>query len=77
MKHILGEILIIFCKGSSYIIFFLLPAFGKLLELRKNKIITACPIAERTHKIMDFFSSVDAEYHIVHLPIDKGLYLVV
>lgn len=58
MENILGEVQIIPGKCSSYVIFFLIPAFCQLLKLRNNKIIASGSIAEWTHLIIDLFSSI-------------------
>ena len=77
MKHIVGEVQIISRKCSSDIILFLIPALCKFLEFRHDQIITSLSVSKRTHLIIDFFSSVQTEYDIIHLFIDKLLDLII
>ena len=53
-------------KGASGIILVLVTALGPSLELRHNEIITSCSFTERSHMVMDFFSSIDTHNHISH-----------
>ena len=71
MQDILREIQIVMGKGSTHIVFFLMSAVRELLELRYDQIIRSCPLAERSHAVMDFFSAVDTQDHIAHLLIGK------
>ena len=59
MQHILREIKIIMCKGSSHIIFILMSALRELLELRHDQIIASRTLAERPHLIVNFLPSVN------------------
>ena len=77
MKHILRKVKIIPGKCSPHIIFFLVSAFGKFLELRHNQVVTSFSVPERTHPVIYLFPPVQAENHIIHLPVDKFLNFVI
>ena len=59
MKYICCKIRIVVCECTTHIIFVLMSALCKFLELWNDQIITSCPFAERTHLIMNFLSSID------------------
>ena len=59
MQHILREIKIIMCKGSSHIILILMSALRELLELRHDQIVASRTLAERPHLIVNFLPSVN------------------
>ena len=71
------KIQVIPCKSASYVILLLVPALCQLLELRHDQVIASLPVAERAHPVIDFFSSVQAQDHIVHLFVDELLDLIV
>ena len=77
MLHILGEVQIFSCKCSPYVILLLIPALGQLLELRHDQVIASLSVPEWAHTVVDLFSSVQAQDHIVHLPVDELLHLIV
>ena len=60
MQHIIGEIKVIVCESTSHIILVLIAALCKFLELRHDQVIASRSLAEWSHMIMDFFSSVNA-----------------
>ena len=45
-------------KGTSHIVFLLVSAIGEFLEFRNNQIIASFSVAEGTHLIVNFLSSV-------------------
>ena len=45
--------------GSTHVVAFLISAVCKFLEFRNNHIIASLTTTERTHIIIDFFSSVN------------------
>lgn len=65
------------CEGTSHIIICLITALGSLLELRHDEIIASLAVAERSHSVMDFLTSVGAENYIPHLLVDKIKNLVI
>ena len=77
MHDIIGEIQIISCKCTTNVIFFLISAFCKFLELRNDQIITSFSISKRTHLIIDFFTSIQAQHYIVHFFIYKFLNFII
>ena len=77
MQDIFREIQIIPGKCPPYIIFLLVTAFCKLPELRNDQVITSLSAAKRPHSIVDFLPSVQAQHHIIHLPVDEFLHLVI
>ena len=58
MQDIFGKVEVVMGKGTSHIIFLLVSAVGELLEFRNDQIIASLSVAERTHHIVNFFSSV-------------------
>ena len=48
-----------------------MSALCKFLKFRNDQVIASFSVAERTHLVMDLFSSVDTEYHIAHLFVDR------
>ena len=77
MHDIIGEIQIISCKCTTNVIFFLISAFCKFLELRNDQIITSFSISKRTHLIIDLFTSIQAQHYIVHFFIYKFLNFII
>ena len=47
----------------------LISHLSELQELGKDEVVTALPFSERPHSVMNFFSAVNGENHIVHLPV--------
>ena len=76
MQNILRKIQIIMCKSSSHIIIGLMSHLSHLLELIYDQIITSFAIAGWSHKVMYFFSTIDAQYNIRHLFVGKFHYLI-
>ena len=60
MQNVVGEIQVISCECSSYVIFLLVSALGKFLELRHDQVITSLAITERTHPVINFLPSIQA-----------------
>ena len=54
------------CKCTTHIILVLISGFRKFLEFRNDQIITSSSFAERSHIIMNFFTSVHTENNISH-----------
>ena len=77
MLHILGEIQVLSCKCTAYVIFLLVPALGKLLELWNDQVIASLSVAERAHPVIDLFPAVQAQDHVIHLPVHELLDFVI
>ena len=77
MQHVRRKIRVVVGKCTAHIIFVLMPALGKLLKLRHNKVVASRTLAERPHEIVDFLSSVNAQHHIAHLAVAELHDLVV
>ena len=77
MFYILGKIQIISCKCTSNVVLLLITALCQLLELRNNQVIASLAVSERTHPVVDFPASVQAQNHIAHLFIAEFHNLVV
>ena len=58
MQDILGKVEIVMGKGTSHIVFLLVSAVGEFLEFRNDQIIASFSVAEGTHLIVNFLSSV-------------------
>ena len=65
------------CKSSSYIIFILITRFCKLLEFRNDQIIASGSLAEWSHIIMYFFTSVNAQYNVAHFFVTELHYFII
>lgn len=65
------------CKCASDIIIGLITRLGSFLKLRHYQIIASGAIAERSHLIMDFLTSIHAEHKITALFIHKIKYLII
>ena len=65
-QHVCRKIFIEMRKCTSDIIIRLMSALGKLLELRHDQIIAAAAVAERTHIVMDFLTSIHTQNNIRH-----------
>ena len=77
MKDILGKVKIMVSEGSSYIILVLMAGFCKFLKFRKDQVVASCPLAERTHKIVNLLAAINTENHISHLFVAEFHYLIV
>ena len=64
-------------KCTAGIIFVLVTALCPFLELRNYQVIASGTFTERTHMIVDFFSSVDTHNHIAHLFVTKLHHFIV
>ena len=54
-------------KCTTGIIFVLVTALCPFLELRNYQVIASGTFTERTHMIVNFFSSIDTHNHVAHL----------
>ena len=63
--------------GAAHIISHLLTALRHLLKLGHNQIIAALPAPERTHPVVHFLASVNAEHDVCHFFVGKLQYLIV
>ena len=77
MKNIICKIQIVMRKCTADIILVLITALCKLLEFRHDQIIASFSVAEWSHMIVDFFSSINTEYNIPHLFVCKFHYFII
>ena len=59
MEDVGSKVCVVMREGSAHIILVLIAALCKLLEFRHDQIVASGTFAERTHVIVNFFSSVD------------------
>ena len=71
MQNVLGEIQIIVGERTTHIIIHLVSALRYLLELRNNDVIAALSATERTHLVVDLFTSIDTQHDITHFLIHE------
>ena len=77
MEHVVGEIQVVPCKCTPYVIFLLVPALSQLLEFRHDQVIASFAVPERTHPVVHFPAPVQAQDHVVHLPVYELLHLII
>ena len=77
MHHIFGKIQVFSGKCTANVIFFLIPALRQPLELGNDQVVAAAAAREGPHPVIDLLSPVQTQHHIVHLPVDKLLYLLI
>ena len=69
VQHICGKIRIIACEGSPDEVVLISPLLLEVSELRDDDIVAALSVPGRAHPVIHFFSAVQAEHHIAHLPV--------
>ena len=77
MQDVVGEIQVVPCERAPDIVSLLVSAVRQLLELGNDQVIAAFAVPERTHIVVDLFTPIQAENHIVHLLVDEILDLIV
>ena len=59
MQNIFAKIQVVVCEGTTHEIIAVSALLCKFLELRHDQVIASRSLAEWSHMIMDFFSSVN------------------
>ena len=59
MEDVGSKVCVVMREGSAHIVFVLMTEFSEFLEFRHDQIVASGTFAERTHVIVNFFSSVD------------------
>ena len=59
MENISCKVCVVMREGSAHIVFILMTKLSEFLEFRHDQIVASGTFAERTHVIVNFFSSVD------------------
>ena len=71
MHDILGKVKIVPGKGTSHIVIPLPKALGQLPEPWDDLLVAALPSSVGTHPVIDLLTSVKAQHHIAHLPVQE------
>ena len=64
MEDVGSKVCVVMREGSAHIVFVLMTEFSEFLEFRHDQIVASGTFAERTHVIVNFFSSVDRKNYI-------------